>query len=142
MSFIIRQAIPEDIPFITSSWINSYYDSQFAQEMKRPLYLRCQAQVVHYLMQKPSVALFVAASDDLIYGYAAYEKDSPNKLVGLPVFHYIYVKRTFNHFGICEKLLEAAPFPFTRNKVIGTHMTYKGEKLFRKLGLIYCPYMI
>lgn len=142
MDFIIRQSISEDRSFITSSWINSYYDSEFADRIPRPIFLRCHAQVVHYLITKPSIKIFVAASEDLIYGYAVYEKTSPNRLLDLPVFHYLYVKRVFNHMGIAKALLKACPFPIRRNKVIATHLTKSGEKIYRKLGLVYCPYML
>lgn len=163
MDYIIRQAIAEDRSFITSSWINSYYDSNFAQASKpelnpetslpllprkpyinipRNLYLRCHPKVVHYLLDKPTVSVFVAANEDLIYGYVVFEKETPNPLVDYPVIHYIYVKRVFNNMGIGKALLKASPFPIKPKRVIGTHMTYRGEQLFKRLGLIYCPYIL
>lgn len=136
----IRPGLPEDHAFIMSSWLQSYRDSsEFAKEIPKHVYFKYHHHVLETLLNRPSTQVIIATpkdDPDLIIGYLICEE------VGdLRMFHYVYTKRPFSKMGICNLLIEGAPFPMD-SRVLATHMTYKGRRIIDRLGLTYCPYAI
>lgn len=136
----IRDYSSNDFAFIINSWLKSYQTSSlFTEDIKPKVYFKFHKFLIEQILNRKSSTVCVAvASDDpeLIYGYAIFEKMGEYE-----VFHYIYVKRGFNHFGIAQKLIESAPF-LVKSGVFCSHLTYRGHKLRKSLGLIYNPYLI
>lgn len=136
---IIRAANEDDYAFIMDSWLNSHAESRiFSPIIQRELYFKLHRPLVEAILHRPTTLSHIAANGEdpsLIYGYAIFEK-----LKDLNIFHYIYVKRAFNGFGISNILLKSAPFPIEGAFI--THLTKKGQYVFGKYNFNYCFYLL
>lgn len=132
----LRQPHAEDIPFIFSSWLKSYRSSLHVKNISNTVYYGEHHKVLERLMKR-SEALIACNPEDAnqIYGYLIYEK-----ITGILVTHYCYVKQPYRRLGICHQLLSAAgrdkdePFVYT-------HETFLGEKISGRLRAMYNPYV-
>jgi hypothetical protein len=134
----IRAVNPDDWPFIINSWLKSFKESSdFAKNIPTDTFFEMHHKIIESILGRTSTCAFVATPTDdpeLILGYAVFEKPQNYGAIA----HYTYVKRSFNGFGISEKLFLASPWRLT----YATHMTHKGKKIVDKLKLIYCPYLM
>jgi GNAT superfamily N-acetyltransferase len=71
-----------------------------------------------------------------IYGYLVFER-----IEGIFVLHYVYVKHTFRAMGVMRQLMAATEQDF---KLAGlfSHMTEIMERLALKYNLVYHPYIL
>lgn len=132
----IRPAIEDDIPFIFSTWLKSFRDSFFAQNISTTIYYAEHHKVVERLLKSCSV--YVACDDnDLsqLYGYICAEE-----IDGIFVLHYVYVKHSFRWLGIGRQLLNAFSHDATR-VAIYTHCTKVSRALGNKFNLVHSPYI-
>jgi len=132
----IRPAIEEDIPFIFSTWLKSFRDSFFAQNISTTIYYAEHHKVVERLLKSCSV--FVACSDkdiSQLYGYICAEE-----IDSILVVHYVYVKHSFRWLGIGRQLLNAVHHNAT-NVSIYTHNTKVSRGLANKFNFVHSPYV-
>ncbi len=132
----IRPASEGDINFIFSSWLKSYRDSFFANCISTTVYYAEHHKVVERLLK--SCEVYVACSDTDIselYGFICGER-----VDGILVIHYTYVKHNFRWLGIGRKLFEQ----FNHDGVgagIYTHLTKSSRPLANKFGFVHSPYV-
>ena len=133
----IRKANQEDVNFIFNSWLKSFRGSRFAQDMSNTIYFNEHHKVLERLAKTSEIIIACADKDpEQIFGYICVEK-----IEGVFVLHYIYVKHTYRGMGIAKLLLSA----FEREPdTTGcyTHHTRIAEKLAGKYDLVYHPYLL
>lgn len=97
----IRPAIEADYDFIIPTFLKSYYStSYFAKPLRWHVYEPHQRAVINKLLARPDARILVAHAigiPELILGWLLYEPT---------VFHYVYTKLAFHHFGVATKLIE------------------------------------
>jgi hypothetical protein len=139
-AIIIRNYSSKDFAFIINSWLKSYQaSSSFAEDILQSVFFKFHKVIAENILNRPTTTVLLAVDkedQDIIYGYAIFEN-----INNLEIFHYIYVKRGFNHFGIAKKLIESAPF-LIKKGVFCSHLTRKGRKLLKKIEMVYNPYLI
>ena len=98
---MIRELRPDDIPFVTATWLLNYRShNPFAGDLRRDVYREQQQTIIARLLRTASGRVACDAGDEnVIYGYTIY---APS------VLHYLYVKEAFRKMGIGRQLLEAA----------------------------------
>lgn len=98
----IRPALPEDISFIYSTWLNSFrVDSALGNSVSKTVYFGSYHSIVDRLLDESRV-LVACLSDDpkVILGYLV--SQSAN------VLHYCFVKEAFRRHGIASALFDEA----------------------------------
>lgn len=136
----LRGGQPEDLPFVFSSTLQSYfYNSPMTKRLLPTVFYPEHKKVLTNLLKRPTSRLVLAVSDadrDLIYGFLLAEPE-------LKTVHYMYVKRAFRRFGIMRELLKCAQMSLDDCSV--SHWT---EDLYsisvRKgwSGVNYNPYLL
>lgn len=102
---VVRDAEPEDLNFIKSSWFKSYRSSKSAGVIPNDLYYEYMNRVFENLVGR-GATIRVATAADRILGWICSEFTTDMK----PVVHYIYVKDPYFKFGVGELLRDEA-FP-------------------------------
>lgn len=132
----IRPLTEADVPFIFSSWLKSYRESQFGRGMARTFFFTEHHKVIERLLKTCEV--FIACNDqDVadIFGYICGERTG-----GVLVIHYIYVKHTYRNLGIGKLLLNC--FSHTGDvAALYTHKTPAADKLAERFNMAYHPYI-
>ena len=133
----IRKANQEDVNFIFNSWLKSFRGSLFAKPLNNTVYFTEHHKILERIA-KTSEILIACNKDDptQIYGYICAER-----VEGIFVLHYAYIKHTYRSMGIAKILLSA----FERDPEEAgcyTHHTRSAERLAPKFNLIYHPYLL
>ena len=123
-----RLATPDDIPFVVSSWVESYRDSHSAGMISMDRWEDVMVPEVQRVLSRPGVSIHVAyhpgetdARSD-IYGWLAVERDFevPEKVQirgrwerrlvksEAPLLHYLYVKNVYRLSGVARGLFKTA----------------------------------
>jgi GNAT superfamily N-acetyltransferase len=133
----LRLAEESDVGFIFNSWLKSYRSSYFAKPISNTIYFSEHHKVIEKLA-KTSEILIACNQDDpsQIYGYACAER-----VDGVFVIHYIYVKQTFRRMGVAKALLESFDHDYS-DAAVFTHNTSIADKLAAKYNLVYHPYLL
>lgn len=134
----IRPPTDQDIPFIFNSWLKSFRETGFlCNPVSNTIYFDSHHKLIQKILKRATV--FIACDErypDQIFGYIVAEK-----IDGVFVLHYVYVKHNFRKSGIAKTLLNA----FDHDATIGsccTHLTRVAERLILKYNVIYHPYVI
>lgn len=135
---IARPPEEKDVPFILSSWLKSYRDSEFASSIPADVYFNNHRSLInHILIQENNALTLLCDSEDHdhILGFIAYNSKAP-------IVFYVYVKHAFRNLGLGRYMLEGIKKNFGGNvKIQCTHKA-RGWKNFKSLGLVYNPYLI
>lgn len=140
--FKYRSYVPEDIPFIHSSWGTSYYKGAGYKKVVSPQEFHKKHRPLRdkILDSSNSTIVVVCAETDptLIVGWAAVERPEDEDLM---LIHYIYVKQAFESLGIAKTLIEKM---VKTNAIITTHLTPCAEKILRtkKIRYLFVPHLI
>lgn len=128
--YLIRKAIPEDIPFITNSWLKSYRQSGDVKMIPNNQYFHYQHKMVEHLVPK-SIVLVAADKDDMgiIKGWICAEV-IPNALL----LHFVYVKNDYRRMGIGSALLRFIEEYEQPPVVITTHSTLCLHDFMESIG--------
>lgn len=133
----IRKANQEDVNFIFNSWLKSYRSSLFAKPMTNTVYYSEHHKVLERLAKNSEVIVACSKDDPTqLYGYICAEK-----IEGVFVLHYVYVKHTYRNMGIAKLLLNTLDRD-PEQAGCYTHHTRIAEKLAAKYNLIYHPYLL
>jgi len=131
---LIRPPAAEDLPFIFSSWLKSYRDSDCAKHIPNEPYFRFHHKIVESILSRASESgtatikiACLADSSENILGWLVSEG---------PVLHYVYIKNAFRRLGIASKLLG------DYRPQIYSHRTYAWKLLPQLKGAVYVPYAI
>jgi hypothetical protein len=132
----IRKATESDVPFLFSSWLKSYRQSRFAQDLHTTIYFSEHHKVLESILKSCEV-LVACPHDDIsqILGWACYEK-----VQGQFVLHYIYTKQTYRMLGIATQVLAATGHD-TSLAGMYSHHSPVAIKLASKYNFVYNPYV-
>jgi ribosomal protein S18 acetylase RimI-like enzyme len=98
MSVIIRSMTEADIPFIFSSWLKSYKNSQ--PHVDSDIYYQGQHKLIECILQGNNVLISSPEEDqDTIIGYIVYSADC---------LHWLYVKSTYRNMGFARSMIDVA----------------------------------
>lgn len=131
----IRPATEADVAFIFNSWLRCFRYSSFAS-MSNPIYFTAQHKLIEHLLKRCQV---LVACDDKdishIFSYGVAEQID-NQLV----VHFVYTKDKYRKLGIGLTVLEALGHK-EGSTYFYTHKTHQAERLEKKHGLVYHPYL-
>lgn len=132
----IRKASESDINFIFSSWLKSLRNSSYSFGVPNAVFFSEHHKVLERLLKTCEVNVACSESDvSDIYGYICSEK-----VDGLTVIHFVYVKHTYRRLGIGNMLLNSINHN-SKAAALYTHMTKQGRLLEAKFNLVYSPYI-
>lgn len=121
IDFKIRPALGDDLPFIYSTWLNSYAYSRMAKEHHLTIYYQDYKRVIDGILERSDVSVACKQDEDnLIFSYLVKEKN---------LLHYCFTKGPFTRLGLASALLHQA-FP-DGHHIFYTHKTSM-FKLFSK----------
>jgi GNAT superfamily N-acetyltransferase len=116
--FELRDAGPDDLPFVRSTWLRDYRErSSFARRIDAAEY-----QLFHRLLldriqsRSRTVVAYDVAAPEVLWGWVCSEPGN--------CLHYVFVKRPFRNMGLGRALLQAALWP---EDGFYTHQTYCWE---------------
>lgn len=119
-SFIVRQGIESDLPFVYASWLKGLrYGNDWFGMIDSEAYFTAYHKVIEHILHSPGVEVKVAClSDDLdvILGYSV---SSPNAL------SWVFVKRPWRNIGIAKALCPSDPS-------VVTHTTKTAVSILKK----------
>lgn len=132
-NWTIRPAEGQDIPFIYSSWLNSYrYDSSLGRGCRNQVFFPEYNRVIDRILSRENVKTIVACKTDepgVIFGYLVFQPG---------ILHYCFVKEVFRKEGVASSLaLSASP------AIQFTHRTTALEPILKKHPeLIFNPFIL
>lgn len=140
-NFLIRDALPQDISFIYSTWLNCYKaDSYLGQTTSNTTFYENYRLIIDDMLARKQSNVLVACvpkDETTILGFIAAEGDN--------VVHFLYVKEPFRLMGIgTELVLQATGIGAgDSDKLFITHKTYTSEKYMRnRQNLEYDPFIL
>ena len=102
MPIALRPATEADLPFIVSTWLESYIRSPATRRIPKQLFLGGHRRVVDRLVAKRGVIVAHDPGDEtVLYGWICWEW-VPDAI------HYLYVKETRRNQGVAHALIKAA----------------------------------
>jgi ribosomal protein S18 acetylase RimI-like enzyme len=134
----VRRALEADAPFIFNSWLKSYRFGDLARNCDNAVYFNEHHKVIERLLKRCETFIACAESDPAtIYGYICFER-----VEGMLVVHYVYVKHTFRNMGIAKELMKETAHVPEQTAALYTHHAEIARKLQIKLNLVYHPYIL
>lgn len=132
----IRRATDGDVSFIFSSWLKSYRTALVNKNIPSEVYFTEHHKVIEDLLKTCEVLIACNEKDATdIYGYICAER-----VDGIFVVHYIYVKHTYRVLGVARMLINQFEHEIGV-AAIYTHHTRIAERLAPKHGFVYSPYV-
>lgn len=126
----IRKAIPNDLDFITASWLNSAYDTQ-KRDLKKDVFFPNHNRMIKERL--PFMKCLVACNpedEDQIYGYIVYNRPG--------ILHFGYTKSYYRRFGVFARLLAEATI---QPPITVTHKAPSYKILEGKYSFMFNPYL-
>lgn len=132
----IRTAVPKDIPFIYSTWLQSYFeDSSLGGSIDRSsiYYENYKLVIDHILASKTSNTLIACLNNDpdVILGYLVKESNTA---------HYCFVKESFRKLGVAKSLFSKDGFLIRARAA--THKTKWATDIMDRFGLDFNPFLL
>lgn len=131
---VIRRMVPQDVAYIRSSWLASYYE----HGVRRPTfpgreYRERWGRIIAALLSSAKVWVAVAQDDNsVILGWACVESETR--------IHYIHVVHSFQRWGVATALLsQAGVNPAAR--VLYSHRTTDSDRGVPS-HWEYCPWLL
>lgn len=132
-----RQPIESDLPFIFSSWLKSFRNSNFAKNISNEIYYPEHHRIIEDILRYSTVILACDKSNvENIYGYIV-----AATLDDVFTVNYVYVKHTYRRMGLAGLLINAFQRD-TREPAFYTHETYMANTLAKKYNFQYNPYLL
>lgn len=145
----IRDSIPSDIPFIYSTWLNSYrYDSDLGRSCKNSGFYPAYTKVLDDILMQPGTKIRVACmneDDFVIFGYGVFGYGQ-NEREPQFIIHYLFVKPDFRLKGIANSLMKDQGWNVLTINQWRPTITHKTDiikpMLEKQPGFNYSPYEI
>jgi GNAT superfamily N-acetyltransferase len=143
--YTFRPYTTNDIPFIQSSWGNSYYKgASYHTFMEPDSFHSFHRPIREAFFERPETAAIVCVAkddSDLILGWIAVER--PPKPPGIMI-HYLYVKEAFKRQGIATELISAVG---ASDLVMHTHLTERADRIMfeskpKFKNWVYTPHLL
>lgn len=133
---IVRDLEPDDVAFVTHSWLKSYRESPWARRMRNKTYFDEHHPIVtRMLVESTTLVACMRDARSQIAGYLCGERP----VNGRGKLHYVYTKGPFRQFGVARTLLDALGVR-KGDSVSVTHWTPNLEWLFPKGYADFNPY--
>lgn len=133
----IRPALEGDASFIFNSWLKSFRENGLARPVSNEVYYTEQHKLIERLLKTCTTVVACDPKDPAsIFGWACYER-----VDGVFVLHYVYVKHPFRLLGLAKELLADSGHDFATAGLF-THWTSAAMKLHDKKNLLYHPYIL
>jgi hypothetical protein len=133
----IRDVAPEDLPFIFNSWLKSYRNGGIPKFVDNTIYFSEHHKLIERLLQRATTKVACSPTDPTnIYGYICYER-----IDGVYVLHYAYVKHTFRNLGILRAMIKASGHDGETAGAL-THGSGVTDRIGAKFKLTYHPYIL
>jgi len=133
----LRNIQQDDVAFIFHSWLKSFRNGRMPSKVDNGIYFTEHHKLIERLVKRCTVTLAVDPKEPgNILGYIVYER-----IDGIFILHYIYVKHTFRNMGIGRELFESTGHDL-ETASCGTHATNVSEKLQHRFNVIYHPYIL
>lgn len=144
----VRQMSLDDVPFVFSSWLRSYADSDFAKAHRKQIYFQLHHAVIERCMARPSTTVLVACSpsdETQILGFLVAERLPGAPVAQLPehrtVVHFGYTKSPLRRQGVMAALMKSAELD--PNNSFFSHKTWATDTLQKKWpGAVHCLYLV
>lgn len=142
----LRAATQEDVPFIKSSWLESYRYGRAVRGVPNSIYYAMHDKVSQFLLADGEVTMVVDEADpSVIAGWACYKVEGP-----MLVLHYVYVRGSWRRKGVATRLLQGILALSEATLVAYTHDTEawyrylgpKREKDYLGAAWVYDPYQV
>lgn len=129
-----REMRSSDIPFLCSSYLKSYRNSNDTKNIRSTIYYKFQKTEFLKLLNRSSVIIAIEPGVDYhIIGYIIYDLE-------LNALHYVYVKHALRNFGVAKKLVTQSQLDL--NSLSVTHVTDSAVRVLSKYRTIdYNPYL-
>ncbi len=130
LPIILRQTTTTDLPFIYSTWLNSYRRSPFGLSLSTTNYFQTQTNIIDNILLTAKLTLATLEEDpDTICGFICHDISPNNKTI----IHYIYTKLLFRNDGVAKQLYNSIS---PTNPTIITHNNHTSSLLREKYHLI------
>lgn len=100
MQIKIRELRPNDMSFVLSSWIKSFYAGGTGYKEARSVFHKGMESIIRRNISAKNFIVLIACleeDEDAIFGYAAFGLDY--------TLHYVFVKDIYRKVGIAKRLL-------------------------------------
>lgn len=134
-----------DIPFLMSSWLQSFRENSEHRYVEPKLYFSAQQQLVGKLLAR-SVNLIAVNADEpnQILGWICAERLAGNVLC----VHFVYVKGAYRRHGLAKALVQKFLDADKPDVVMYTHLTKKAKQIKKSRPdhpvkeWVYNPYLL
>lgn len=129
----IRSFKVEDTNFILNSWLKSFRNAPFAQNIASHLYYEVQKRIIEHCLKHHDVRVICVADDDNhIVGYACFN-EAGDASVNVD---YIYIKSPYRRFGLAKELVKDIRSKFPLDTKFKTDaVTSAAVRIGPKLGV-------
>lgn len=112
---------PGDIPYITSTWMNSFRsNARWPKEILHRIYSSEHNRIINSILNNSQVLIACDPEDeDHIFGYVVFSNITR---IDLDIFHYVFTKRAFQKLGVAKGLIKES------RKGGNAAFTHKNEK--------------
>lgn len=130
---LLRPATADDISLIQETWLRSYWRGGRAPRVAPAVYWAEHKRLIRGILSRAAVIVACSPEDlSQVFGWCAHER-----IGGLSVLHYCYVKQPFRRLGLAAHLLRVVTSGATG--VQHTHRTRDGERL--GVTSVFNPYL-
>lgn len=141
--FNFRKVVDGDLPFIYSSWLKSYRQSDYAKNLTNDVFFGEHKKLIERILasETTQIIMLVNVDDaDQIYGFIVAEhrflKDPSD------VVHYCYLKYNFRKFGIMSDAISKLGLLQSHKLNYITHIPRDFSKLVLRYNLSFNPYLL
>lgn len=138
MSWLIREAKPDELNFVYATWLNSYYaDSYLGKSCRKTIFYQEYPSIIDAILNRPLTKIIIAELESVILSYLVFEPK---------ILHYLFTKEIYRKQGVAKSLYkkafdDKAPLAFTHTTREGEsfltsrpELTFNPFKLYQQLG--------
>ena len=123
---VIRRATADDVPLVTSSWLESHREQGDNRWMSNAVYFAFHRPRMVAILDRADVHVASNPADPWhVYGWVACEPG---------VLHYAYTKLVFRRMGVFDRLYDAADKPLIATSTCRLH-----SELTRRYPITFGP---
>lgn len=130
-----RMATTADLPFVFDSWLRSQWDADAKRKMLPDVFFPQQRGRIERILKRSMVVIaFSTAAPEEALGYVCFER-----IVGIPVVHWVYTKQALRRLGVARFLVQVAQGE--ADCLQHSHKSdARAKKLFSRFRSVFNPY--
>ena len=135
-----RKPNEQDLPFIYSTWLKSYRQTDWAKNMSNDTFFHHHKAIVKSILEnkRTQVTLICDLDDpDHLFGYVVAEVIGQRALV-----HFVYMKYNYRKLGIISQTLKILGYFDPKQVNFITHLPRNYLSLKTKYNLDFNPYLL